>query len=231
MRNIYLVGHMASGKTTVGQLLAETLNLNFVDTDCNVERLYGKSINQIFKKEGELQFRIFETAVLLQTTLVDNTIVSTGGGILKRMRNGVYMKDFGFVIYLELSVEEQAKRLLADSQLSKRPIVKDCKDSKELFEKLNDLHEKRNVTYEYFADYIIDVNKASPAEIVQRIIDFLNQNKLIGDLDFLDSFAGRMQYNPYKRLRRNENLERIRGKVEPKKRSSKRKEYVQLDNE
>ncbi|RIY35120.1 shikimate kinase, partial [Psittacicella gerlachiana] len=146
MRNIYLIGHMASGKTTVGQLLAQTLNLDFVDTDSNIEYLFSKPINEIFTKEGESQFRIFETAVLLQTTLISNTVISTGGGILTRMRNGLYMKDFGFVIYLELDIKHQAQRLLADDQLSKRPIVRDCKNIEDLIKKLEDLHEKRDLT-------------------------------------------------------------------------------------
>ncbi|RIY33511.1 hypothetical protein CKF54_02570 [Psittacicella hinzii] len=224
MRNIYLIGHMASGKTKVGQLLAEMLNINFVDTDTNIERLFGKSINAIFKDEGETQFRIFETAVLQQTTLIDSTVISTGGGILTRMRNGLYMKDFGFVIYLKIDINTQMTRLLTDEELSKRPIVKNCKDEAELHAKLVDLHEKRNLTYEYFADYTVAVKNKSPMAIVEEIIAFLNNNKIISQRDFLDSFAGRVQHNPYKRIRR--------AKVEKDGESSgEEKEYQFLDNE
>ncbi|RIY34082.1 shikimate kinase, partial [Psittacicella gerlachiana] len=163
-----------------------------------------------------------------QTTLISNTVISTGGGILTRMRNGLYMKDFGFVIYLELDIKHQAQRLLADDQLSKRPIVRDCKNIEDLIKKLEDLHEKRDLTYEYFADYTIKVGGKTPEEIVNQIINFLNENKIIHEKDFLENFAGRMHYNPYKRLRRNKQIQKLR---QEERGAGKKQEYRFIDNE
>lgn len=179
MKNIYLVGHMGAGKTTIGQYLAEELNLNFVDTDLNLERMYQMPVSDIFQSRGEQEFRVYETAALLQTTLVSSTIVSTGGGILVRPRNGFYMKNAGVVIYLQLSVDSQLNRLTINDQLKTRPLVANAKDKDELKQILTNLHEARNPAYEYFADYVIEADNRSVKEIVNEIVEFLAYNHLI----------------------------------------------------
>ncbi|MFC6275958.1 shikimate kinase [Psittacicella hinzii] len=203
MKNVYLVGHMGAGKTTIGQELAKNLNINFVDTDRNLERMYNMPVTEIFKTRGEQEFRIYETASLLQTTLVDSTIVSTGGGILMRPCNGKYMKEAGLVIYLRMSEATQLDRLTRDKELKTRPIVASCKTKEELQQRIKYLHQERNLAYEYFADFAIDVDKKSVNSIVFTIANFLEANRLIIERN---EHRGRFNtnephYSPYSRRR------------------------------
>src|SRR3989338_7010080 len=99
MRNIYLIGMMGSGKTTTGQELARLLSLSFVDLDNQIVERTGKSINDIFSKEGEPYFRSVESELLVNTSRETDCVVATGGGIAINAFNRERMKSTGLVVY------------------------------------------------------------------------------------------------------------------------------------
>jgi shikimate kinase len=150
---LYITGFMGSGKTTYGIELAEELGYDFFDLDKAVEKKAGKSIVEIFEKEGEGAFRTLESETLLETgSLDDNTVISTGGGTPCFHNNMTWMNQHGKTIYLKLFETELQKRL-AD-QLHERPLLKELtKDTlldfiyKTLRERAHFYHQAQVVIY------------------------------------------------------------------------------------
>lgn len=160
--NIYLIGMMGAGKTTVGKLLAEKLQYRFIDTDNIIETVSQKSINQIFAEEGESVFRQLETDVLVQVSAYLRTVIATGGGIVLRSNNWSYLQE-GMVIYLDAPVELLVSRL-ADDQT--RPLLQ----AEDLTAKLTKLQQERASLYKE-ADITISVTATDQAtDIVEKII-------------------------------------------------------------
>jgi shikimate kinase len=160
--NIYLIGMMGAGKTTVGKLLAEKLQYRFIDTDNIIEAVSQKSINQIFAEEGESVFRQLETDVLVQVSAYLRTVIATGGGIVLRSNNWSYLQE-GMVIYLDVPVDLLVKRL-ADDQT--RPLLQ----TEDFTTKLTKLQKERESLYQQ-ADLTISVTATDQAtDIVEKII-------------------------------------------------------------
>lgn len=103
-QNIVLVGMPASGKTTVGKLLAEKLNLRFVDTDEEIVKLHGE-ITSIFEKYGESVFRDLEAAVVKEVSALQGTVIATGGGVVLREQNVDLLKENGRIYFLDRPLE------------------------------------------------------------------------------------------------------------------------------
>ena len=143
--NVYLIGPMGSGKTTIGQRLAEMLNLEFVDNDHELEEQTGASVNLIFDLEGEEGFRKRETAMLKKLTARKNVLIATGGGTILEKENRDLLRESGLVVYLRTSVNQQIMRLSRDKT---RPLLQS--DNRE--EKLADLAKERNPLYQELAD-------------------------------------------------------------------------------
>lgn len=160
--NVFLIGMMGSGKSTVGQLLAQQLGYRFFDTDVLIQRVVGKTINEIFASEGEDNFRTLETQVLSELSACTRSAIATGGGIVLRTKNWSYLHH-GLVIWLDAPVELLVKRLAEDSS---RPLLKDT----DLQLKLSDLQKKRNPLYTQADLRIIIEDKQTPAEIVLEIL-------------------------------------------------------------
>ena len=108
--NIYLVGPMGAGKTTVGRHLAELLGREFLDSDHEIERKTGATIPWIFEKEGEKGFRHRETVVIDELTSRPHLVLATGGGEITQAPNRDYLKQRGIVVYLYPTVEIQLQR-------------------------------------------------------------------------------------------------------------------------
>ena len=160
--NIYLIGMMGAGKTTVGKLLAEKLEYRFIDTDNIIETVSQKKINQIFAEEGESTFRQLETGVLVQVSAYLRTVIATGGGIVLRQNNWSYLQE-GMVIYLDVPVNLLVNRL-ADDQT--RPLLQ----AEDLRKKLTKLQQERESLYKQ-ADMTISVTaKDKASDIVEKII-------------------------------------------------------------
>ncbi|MEA5580987.1 shikimate kinase [Nodularia harveyana UHCC-0300] len=161
--NLYLIGMMGAGKTTVGQLLANNLGYGFLDTDSVITQLAGRSINDIFAEEGEPAFRQLESDVLAQVCAYTKLVIATGGGIVLRQENWSYLHH-GLVVWLDVPVELLYSRLAEDST---RPLLQDPDPQG----KLRSLLEKRTPLYSQ-ADLKITVTaEDTPAEIAHRIIE------------------------------------------------------------
>ena len=103
-KNVFLVGPMGAGKTTVGRLLGELLRQDFFDSDAEIERATGADIPWIFDVEGELGFRDRETLVVRDLASQDNIVVATGGGVVLRSENRAMLSKDSTVVYLTASL-------------------------------------------------------------------------------------------------------------------------------
>jgi shikimate kinase len=161
--NLYLIGMMGVGKTTVGRLLAKELGYGFVDTDDVIAQATGKSINQLFAQVEEAGFRQIESDVLSQVCAFTKLTISTGGGIVLRRENWGYLHH-GLIVWLDAPVELIYNRLAEDTT---RPLLQDA-DPKG---KLRSLLEQRTPLYSQ-ADLHITVQEAdTPEDIAKRILE------------------------------------------------------------
>ncbi|MEC4819292.1 MAG: shikimate kinase [Scytonema sp. PMC 1069.18] len=162
--NLYLIGMMGAGKTTVGRLLAQQLSYGFVDTDSVIEKAAGgKSINQLFAEQGEAGFRQLESEVLQQVCAFTKLAIATGGGIVIKPENWSYLHH-GLIVWLDVPVEILYARLAEDTT---RPLLQDS-DPKG---KLRSLLEQRQHLYAQ-ADLRIPVNEGeAPEKIATRVLE------------------------------------------------------------
>ncbi len=160
MNNIVLIGFMGSGKSSVGKKLAEQTHRTYIDLDQKIEEDTGDIIPNIFKNEGEEGFRKRETEVLRALSSRDDTVISTGGGIVERAENHDVLKAHGPVIYLHASFEEISARLEDDES---RPLW-----SKPEAERKN-LLEKRLPIYKGWANYLVQTDQKSIIDVVNEI--------------------------------------------------------------
>jgi shikimate kinase len=168
IRNVFLVGPMGSGKTTIGQRLAGQLGLEFHDTDQVIQDRTGVDIGLIFDIEGEEGFREREARVLEELTALDGVLIATGGGTILRESNRNLLRQRGTVIYLQASVEQQMSRLRYDKT---RPLIQH--DDRE--GKLVELAEIRDPLYAEVADLTFPAKNRSVDKSVGRIVAALQQ--------------------------------------------------------
>lgn len=165
---IFIVGPMASGKSTLGKKLAQALSIDFVDTDREIEKKAGAEISWIFEVEGEEGFRERERKVLKKSINKDDVVISTGGGIVTVKENRALMIAKGKVVYLKTPLEIQLKRTEKDK---KRPLL--AKGNKKQI--LEALKKERDPKYEEIADITIDQNgQKSRKAIINEIMDKLS---------------------------------------------------------
>ena len=164
--NVYLVGPMGAGKTTVGRHLAELLGREFLDSDHEIERKTGATIPWIFEKEGEQGFRGRETIVIDELTTRQNLVLATGGGVVTQAPNREFLKQRGLVIYLYTPVEIQLQRTYRDKN---RPLLQVENPEK----KLKDLLEARDPFYREVAHYIIETNQGAARDLAQKILNLI----------------------------------------------------------
>ncbi len=155
---IYLIGPMASGKSTVGKSLATVLSMNFYDTDALIVAEHG-SIASIFAAHGEARFRDLEQQTLAS---VPQGVIATGGGAVLRKENCKVLRT-GTVIYLEMSEATAASRLKGDNS---RPLL--AGDA--ALTSWISLYRKRRAIYESLADVRISVDQKSVLQIVEEIL-------------------------------------------------------------
>ena len=150
--NIILIGPMGSGKSTIGQLLANRLHREFYDSDYYIEEKTGVDIPCIFDVEGEEGFRLRETRAIKELTEKQNLVIATGGGSVTRAENREILKSAGFIIFLDTSVNQQMERLKHDK---KRPLLR-TENPRERLEKL--LNERKPLYIE-LADLRIQTDR------------------------------------------------------------------------
>ena len=160
--NIFLVGPMGAGKSTIGRLLASELDLSFRDSDRVIEERTGADIPWIFDMEGEEGFRERETAVLTELATETGVVIATGGGIILREQNRCIMSASGFVCYLTASIDQLVERTSRDK---KRPLLQ----VENPRQKIIDLLSLRDPLYRAAADFIINTDRRSPKAVAQEI--------------------------------------------------------------
>jgi len=164
-QNIILIGYMGSGKTSVGERLAKMLSYQFRDADQMLERKAGDTINHIFAVHGEEYFRNMETELLKELVgTLENTILSTGGGMPLREENAKLLKELGYVVYLKASKETTIQRLKGDTT---RPLLQ----GDDLEKKVERMLEVRTPIYERAAHIIITTDGRSLDELANEIME------------------------------------------------------------
>ena len=119
---MFIIGYMASGKTTFGRALAHRMGREFIDLDFYIEQRFRKTIAEIFSEKGEEEFRRMETAMLRETGEFDNVVISCGGGTPCFNNNMEYMLSRSDVVWLDATVDRIVERLVINS--SRRPLIK-----------------------------------------------------------------------------------------------------------
>ncbi|MEH2113757.1 shikimate kinase [Nostoc sp.] len=161
--NLYLIGIMGVGKTTVGRLLAKELGYGFVDTDDVIAQATGKSINQLFAQEGEAEFRQLESDVLSKVCAFTKLTIATGGGIVLRRENWGYLHH-GLIVWLDAPVEIIYSRLAEDTT---RPLLQDADPQG----KLRSLLEQRTPLYSQADLHISEREGDTHEDVAKRILE------------------------------------------------------------
>jgi shikimate kinase len=162
--NIILIGMPGSGKTTIGRRLAQALYMDFLDLDCLIEEETGLSITDIFRKSGESYFRDLEEEACRKASLLENTVISTGGGAVLRQGGITLLKGTGKVVFLDTPVDTILKR----TDFSGRPLLKDDAG------RIRRLYAERISLYRSYADIVLD-NSGSPDETLKNAVNILDR--------------------------------------------------------
>ena len=171
MRRIYLIGYMGAGKTTLGKELAKHTGLSFIDLDYYIEERFHKTVRQIFEEQGETAFRELERRMLHGVAMFEDVLISTGGGTPCFFDNMDYMNRTGVTVYLDVSVDELAKRLEPCKQT--RPVLRGRSgDALRAF--IRESLEQREPCYRQ-ARFVFDAGKLNNEQDVRSAADALER--------------------------------------------------------
>ena len=168
MNNIVLIGMMGCGKTSVGQVVSQYLKLPFIDTDTMIEDRTKMTIPHIFEQYGESYFRSVESEIARQAATCTNTVIATGGGIVKNPQNMALLGTSGFVVYLRCSPRQLYERTAEDHN---RPLLNTAEKQEERLTKLEELLANREPLYTQYSDFIIDAGEATVGELSNVILE------------------------------------------------------------
>lgn len=166
--NIFLIGMMGAGKTTVGRLLAKQLGKIFVDSDEEIQQRTGVTIPHIFDIEGEAGFRQREANVIQELVKLDNIVLATGGGVVLNEQNRDALRCNGIVVYLKSTVHDLWQRTRHDRN---RPLLQ-AADPRA---RLKNLYEQRGPLYAQVADLVMPTGKQSVHSLVLQLQQELNR--------------------------------------------------------
>jgi shikimate kinase len=166
--NIFLVGMMGAGKTTVGKLLAQQLGKVFVDSDEEIQQRTGVTIPHIFDVEGEAGFRQREASVIQDLVLLDNIVLATGGGAILNEKNREALCCNGIVVYLKSTIHDLWQRTRHDRN---RPLLQTA----DPHAKLKNIYEQRDPLYAQVANLVMPTGKQSAQSLVLHLQQELNR--------------------------------------------------------
>ncbi len=162
-RNIFLIGFMGVGKSTIAKILAEELNAELIEMDETIEQEAGLTINEIFDKYGETYFRDLESALIGRITKKGGAVVSCGGGAVLREENVAKMKANGTVVFLTATPETIFERVRYSTN---RPLLNGNMN----VEYIAQLMKRRQDIYEQAADNVISTDGKDKSQIAEEII-------------------------------------------------------------
>lgn len=170
-RNIFLVGPMGAGKSTIGRQLADLLKLQFYDSDREIEDKCGVTIDWIFDIEGEDSFRKREREMIHELTEKTGIVLATGGGAILSHESRERLSARGTVLYLRATIDQQVERTEKDTR---RPLlqVEDREGT------ILELAKERGPLYEEVADLIIDTDSGTVRSVANMIVKTLEENGL-----------------------------------------------------
>ena len=163
-RPVFLVGFMGAGKTTVGKVLAPRLSYDFIDLDDLIEERMGMSVQAIFARLGEAEFRRVESEVLEKCRDMTRTVVALGGGAYVSAANRDLLREMGTTIWLDCPLEVCLSRLGEDPS---RPVLGSQPEMRALLD-------RRRAAY-LMADHIVEVGTATPEEVASEILKLVRE--------------------------------------------------------
>ena len=152
--NIALIGFMGSGKSTIGRVLAKFLDMKFVDIDRLIAAREKKTIPEIFAEKGEAYFRKLERDIVYEESLENNIVIATGGGVIIDNENIKALRETSYVVYLDCTIDCIYDRV---KNSKTRPLL----NVENMYDKIKDLHSKREILYKISADYTVKIDKSS----------------------------------------------------------------------
>lgn len=171
MKNIVLIGFMGTGKTAVGRRLAGRLKREFIDTDAEIEKVTGKTVAQIFARDGQIRFRSEEALLVRKLAGKENLVISTGGGMVLNPENVRLLKENGVLIALTADPEVICRR---GKNKKNRPLLM----RGDLRENIKALLKEREGVYDV-AEHKVDTGSMSLDQAVENIIHFLKEHNYI----------------------------------------------------
>lgn len=166
-RNIFLVGPMGAGKSTIGKYLAQQLHMEFYDSDHEIERRTGADISWVFDVEGEAGFRDREEKVINDLSELQGIVLATGGGSIKSKESRNRLSARGIVVYLETPVEKQLARVQKDKR---RPLLQTEEDPEDVLKRLA---AERNELYLEIADYVVRTDEQGAKLVANHIAELI----------------------------------------------------------
>jgi len=161
--NIFLIGPMGAGKTTIGRHLATLLHKRFVDVDHEIERRTGVTIPVIFEIEGEAGFRRRESTLLAELSQDEDIVMATGGGAVLMEENRRILKERGTVVYLHADIDTLVERTRRDRN---RPLLQ----TEDPRGKIEELLRQREPIYRVVADVVVDTGLRAPTSVARDIV-------------------------------------------------------------
>ncbi|MBU2097578.1 MAG: shikimate kinase AroK [Gammaproteobacteria bacterium] len=180
--NVFLIGPMGVGKSTIGRMLAAALDRPFYDSDREIESLTGADIPWIFDVEGEAGFRVREERMIDSLSRRDGIVLATGGGAILSAASRANLHDRGTVVYLKASITQQFERTSKDRN---RPLLQTA----DPLTRIKELMKVREPFYNETAHIVIDTSRRGPRTVVNEILKRLAEFRSDGDPGNGDSDA------------------------------------------